>query len=259
MKALVRGILEGILKRFGYVTIPEKRWHEFRRLYENSKSGGALSEAVRKVIDLHGVDCVFDVGANDGGFVEMLREEAGYKGWIISFEPLPDVARALEARAKADGRWEVMCLALGDREEERTFHRMASDVFSSFLAPDVSQPGKYDDSNKVVQSQAVPVSTVNALWPQIKERLGVKRLLLKMDTQGYDLKVFAGADARLEDIPALMSELSCIRIYAGAPSYREALDAYAEKGYGPSMLVPISFDERHSAIEFDALLVRGKS
>jgi len=34
----------------------------------------------------HNVDCVIDVGANDGGYGEFIRS-TGFKGNIVSFEP----------------------------------------------------------------------------------------------------------------------------------------------------------------------------
>src|SRR5258708_7328948 len=51
------------------------------------------------------VDCVFDVGANTGQYAAMLRREVGFQGLIISFEPIPKVARALRAVAKGDPLW----------------------------------------------------------------------------------------------------------------------------------------------------------
>src|SRR6266496_6469145 len=63
------------------------------------------------------VDCVFDVGANAGQYANMLRTEVGYKGDIVSFEPIPELAQRLRAKA-ATGRWPwfVEELALDERE-----------------------------------------------------------------------------------------------------------------------------------------------
>ena len=256
MKALIRRLLENFVKQHGYVLMPAKHWHEYRKLSEQQKTSDAMTRCLQELVKSNGIDCVFDVGANDGGFVRTMRESVGYQGWIISFEALPDVAADLQRQAAGDPKWEVVCLAVGAEAGELAFHRMASDVFSSFLKPDASQPGKYNDSNKVVKSEMVKVETVNTLWPQFRQRLGATKLLLKSDTQGFDLKVFAGASQHLADIPVLVSELSCVRIYQDAPTYQESLQCYAASGYVPAMFVPISFDAGHAILEMDAVLVR---
>lgn len=258
MKSLFRKILEVFFAKYGYSLAPTKKWEEYQKIYLRDKIGGHSAKHLARLLETYPVDCVFDVGANDGGFAEMLRNEVGYKGWIISFEPLKEVAEVLAKKAERDPKWEVMTDALGRETGEKEFHQMAGDVFSSFYLPDPDQPAKYSDSNRVLRTLPVQVQTINNLWPQIKQRLGVKMLLLKMDTQGFDAEVFAGASACLDDIPIVMSEISCIRIYKQALTFQEALDSYAASGYVPSLLNSISFDDRQAAIEMDALLVRKK-
>ena len=65
----------------------------------------------------YAVDCVFDVGANDGQYARFLRRSVGYRGPIISYEPIPELARRMAERATAEGdkHWHVEALAL-DRE-----------------------------------------------------------------------------------------------------------------------------------------------
>lgn len=256
MISLLRSFVSRFLQSRGYRVVKESRWLALRQQVEESKTGTQLSRRMKEIISRYEIDCVFDVGANEGTFAESLRRDIGYAGWIISFEPLPDVAQKMQKLAAADPKWEVHTMALGAEPGSLPFHRMSSDVFSSFLAPDSSQPGKYSDCNQVVSTEMVPVSTVELIWADVKKRLGVKRMLLKMDTQGYDLQVFAGAQKILSDIPALLSEMSCIRIYSGAPTFEEGLNVYKQAGYAPASLAPLSFDDSCAAIEFDILMVR---
>ena len=53
-----------------------------------------------------------------------------------------------------------------------------------------------------------------------------RRPFLKLDTQGYDLDVFAGAGHAIDRFVGLQSELSLMEIYKGMPRMREALAAY---------------------------------
>ncbi len=48
-----------------------------------------------------------------------------------------------------------------------------------------------------------------------------RRIFLKIDTQGYDLKVFEGVKRSLDKIFGLLSELSLISLYEGMPHYLE--------------------------------------
>jgi hypothetical protein len=52
-----------------------------------------------------------------------------------------------------------------------------------------------------------------------------------MDTQGYDLKVFAGAQGCLHSIQALQSEISVVPIYHNMPHYVESLVTYERAGF----------------------------
>ena len=54
-----------------------------------------------KVIETHRIDTVIDVGANDGGYGQLLRR-GGYKGAIVSFEPLQEEHARLLAATKGD-------------------------------------------------------------------------------------------------------------------------------------------------------------
>src|SRR4051812_33807090 len=60
-----------------------------------------------------GIQLVLDVGANRGQYGESLRT-SGYKGRIISFEPLDAAYAALEARTAADPLWECRRIGLAN-------------------------------------------------------------------------------------------------------------------------------------------------
>ena len=57
-------------------------------------------EHLKRVLERFSVDCVFDVGANDGQYATQLRKKVGYKGLIISFEPIPESAQIIREKSK---------------------------------------------------------------------------------------------------------------------------------------------------------------
>jgi len=61
---------------------------------------------MERLLASYGVDCVFDVGANTGQYAEGLRN-LGYKGRIISFEPLSAAHALLIENSRDDPEWVV--------------------------------------------------------------------------------------------------------------------------------------------------------
>ncbi len=61
-------------------------------------------------------DLVIDVGANSGEFGQILREVVGYQGEIHSFEPVPEVYKGLQQKAKRDLHWFTYNILLTNRE-----------------------------------------------------------------------------------------------------------------------------------------------
>src|SRR2546430_1727331 len=52
-----------------------------------------------------GIDLVIDVGANQGQFARTMRDQLGYRGRIVSFEPLTHAFAALLRTAAGDPSW----------------------------------------------------------------------------------------------------------------------------------------------------------
>src|SRR3954451_2683307 len=71
------------------------------------------------------ITSVLDVGANVGVYGEALRRH-GYRGRLVSFEPLSQAFAQLAAKAAADPAWEVRRLALGEENGDAVIHIAAS-------------------------------------------------------------------------------------------------------------------------------------
>lgn len=65
-----------------------------------------------------GIDLVFDIGANTGQFASELRL-IGYKGRMVSFEPLSVAHRELMQKPNRDSQWQIHPrTAIGDFDGE---------------------------------------------------------------------------------------------------------------------------------------------
>lgn len=221
-----------------------------------SKGSAPLEAHFRYLLPLLRINCVLDVGANRGQFATMLRR-IGYRGRIVSFEPVTESYAALEALANHDPNWHTYHCALGATAATREIHVTRSSVFASFLNPNEYGNARYAESTPVVRGEQVRIRTLDEIYTEVTG--GDVRPFLKMDTQGYDLQVFAGATRSLPAILGLQSEISIQAIYERMPGYLEALRAYTQAGFVISGLYPVSRDrETLALIELDCVMRRIK-
>jgi FkbM family methyltransferase len=211
-------------------------------------------EHLRRFFRRFAVDCVFDVGANVGQYATMLRERVGYRGPIISYEPVPEVAAKLRSAAASDPSWVVEEMALDATTGQAELNRFAKDEFSS-LHP-LSDFARQQYPVELVQRIEVRTGTLADELPRYQAKLGFQRPYLKMDTQGHDLSVAAGAGDRLGDFVGLQSELAIRRLYEDAPGYVEALQFYRDRGFELSALVPNNVGHFPRLLEVDCIMFR---
>ena len=208
---------------------------------------------LRRFLRHFAIDCVFDVGANAGQYAIALRQ-LGFAGQILSFEPNPAVARELRDAAHGDPRWAVFQIALDSACRSLTFNIMAASQFSSLREPDHSATDAFHGINKVVERVDLMTQTLVDLFPDLQAKYGFKRPFLKLDTQGFDIKVVKGAGDRLSDFAGLQSELSLTSLYAGAPSYSEAIAYYRSRGFSMSAIVPNNAGHFPDLLEMDCIM-----
>ena len=212
-------------------------------------------EHLRRFFRQFAVDCVFDVGANLGQYATMLRERVGYRGQIISYEPVPEVAARLRAAAAADPAWAVEELALDAAEGEARLNVFSFHQFSSLHAlSDLAR--NFQSHVQLTREVQVRTATLATELARYQALLGFRRPYLKLDTQGHDLRVAAGAGARLSDFVGLQSELALQRLYQDAPDFEEALRFYRERGFELSALVPNNLGHFPRLLEIDCIMFR---
>ena len=100
----------------------KSRVRQFARKFgvEINRYNTAQSSAARVGAQLayHGVDCVIDVGANDGGYGRFIRS-TGFRGSVISFEPQAAAYERLKMASHSDPAWYIAPrMALGSAESE---------------------------------------------------------------------------------------------------------------------------------------------
>ena len=181
----------------------------------------------KKIIKHHGIDLLFDVGANAGQYGEFSRM-LSYNGQIISFEPVQDAFQKLEKIASKDPNWIVRQYALGDVAGKSTINVAGNSFSSSILEMEDAHVEGAPDS-KYIGKQEIEIKTLNEVFDSFYKK--GNKVMLKIDTQGYEKNVLDGAGEVLDKITLIQLEMSLVQLYQDEPLYNEIIDYLAEKGF----------------------------
>lgn len=238
----IRKSVENAAKRVGILAIPEWRMESY-----------LLANRLKRIVHEYQIDCIFDVGANVGQYRDFLRGQVEYMGLIISFEPDPDNYQKLAERAFADKNWIVFDSALGKEEAQLDFNIMKSSVFNSFLEPSNDETAQFKDPNSVVKTIKIHTQRLDQIFQTLKDTYQFKNMFLKLDTQGFDLDVFEGAEGCLSEIRGVQTEISVMPIYKDMPTFEHSIQAFKAKGFEVSGMYSLSESRFPHAVEFDCI------
>lgn len=198
------------------------------------------------------IERVFDVGANAGQYGSWLRER-GYRGRIVSFEPIAEVFGQLAAQAADDPLWDVHNCGLGSAAGKAEINVSHLTVYSSLL-PMRAAARTFDDNSEVTRAETIAVRTLDAM----ARDLPPARSFLKIDTQGYEREVLRGASETLPQLLGVQMELPVVHLYAGTWTMSEALDAMTGHGFVLSLASVVNYHSRDACavVEFDCVFRR---
>jgi FkbM family methyltransferase len=194
------------------------------------------------------IDLVFDIGANAGQFGARLRDQ-GYRGKIISFEPVASVFQRLSARAKEDGAWEAHDCALGAAPGGETINVSKDSLFSSMLG--LSDAARVlDEHSAVDRTEKVQVRMLDEVTGPMSGEI-----LIKIDTQGYERQVLEGGKRTLLRAKGVLMELPIIQIYRDTWRLHEALEYMDALDFVPTQIRPVNHHakDRMALVEVDCL------
>lgn len=240
--------------------IREPLWqvkHSVVRWLQAHSFAEAVDAWLERQLEALRIDTVLDVGANRGQFGRLLRR-VGFRGRIVSFEPVADNFAALQRRAAGDPNWTALPIALGDADGSVEINVTAGDVFCSVLEPSATCHSLFGQSGRVMRRESVRVRRLDGLLHEILPAGRRDRVHLKLDTQGYDLNALKGAGDLLRTFPSVQTELSLVPIYEHQPGYVEVLQFLKEAGLEPTGFFPVTRDPGTlRVIEYDAFFGRG--
>lgn len=202
------------------------------------------------------VDCVFDIGANQGQYAEMLRKKTGFTGYIFSFEPNPSDASVARKRAHGDAKWIISEIAISEVDGTADFNVMRSSEFSSLSVPSHVDVQLFRGMNVVQQTITVNTERLETTLRRLQAQYGIKRPFLKMDTQGYDVKIVKASANIVREFVGLQSELAIAKLYTDSIDFRDAITVYERCGFSLSAFIPNNAGHFPRLIETDCVMVR---
>jgi FkbM family methyltransferase len=202
------------------------------------------------------INCVLDVGGHYGEFGKLLRG-IGFKGTIISFEPVSASFRRLQQCAANDPRWQTLQYALGNEDMTATINLHEASEFNSLLPSDPNTISRLAGCAVENGTETVSVRRLDVIFSELNFQMSDPVIFLKMDTQGYDKSVVEGSVGVLGSIAAMQSELPETRYYLGQPAMLETLAYYHSLGFDPTgFFAPGREDDGITVIEWDVVLAR---
>lgn len=224
--------------------------------WEVQRVGNSNTErqVLKNLLRASGASLVLDVGANIGQFGDLLLG-LGFKGRLVSFEALPDAHRQLTEHAASVGSWQVApCAALGSAAGQIEMN-VSANVVSSSVLPMRQRHIDAAPESKYVGKVVVGMERLDQLAkPYVSPDTAV---LIKIDTQGYEMQVLEGATGLLPQTVALQLEMSLVPLYEHAPGFADVLEYVLANDFELFGLVP-GFRDAPSGrlLQMDGFFVR---
>ena len=156
-----------------------------------------------------GINVLLDVGANTGQYASLMRR-IGYKGQIISFEPLTSAFAALKEKVDLDNKWLAENFALGNQEEQSIIH-IAGNSYSSSLLDILPSHIEFDANSRYIAEEIIQIKKLDDIYSNYCKLDDV--VMLKIDTQGFEKNVLEGSKLSLKKMALLQLEISIEPLY----------------------------------------------
>jgi FkbM family methyltransferase len=217
-----------------------------------------LQTQIRELISQRHINLVFDVGAFQGTFCEMLRSEVKYDGRICSFEPSEDSFAILSRKMKNDPRWNGFQIGLSSNDVQATLNTYEGRGDFNSLLRLRDNDARIFGVNTSPEKRLIQLRRIDSIWHQATSSISEPKVFLKIDTQGHDCEVLAGASAHLEKVVMIQCELAALEIYDEMTPMHETLKILKDLGYSPVGFHAVNQLKDYGGLvpEFDVIFLR---
>lgn len=180
-----------------------------------------------RIMEHHKINKVLDVGASIGQYGSQLRF-SGYRGQIISFEPLLKPFERLRTVSMRDGNWRAFQLALGNEDTEAKIN-ISANSYSSSILPILERHLLNAPESRLVGHEDVIVRRLDTVANDFTHR--DDKILVKIDTQGYEHLVIEGMAGILDLVHLIECELSLSPLYQGQKLFTDIIKILEPLGF----------------------------
>jgi FkbM family methyltransferase len=180
-----------------------------------------------KILNKCNIDVLFDIGAADGHYAKTMRQ-FGFTKKIISFEPLKSSFEELKKAASKDSNWLYNNYALGN-ENSNSVMNVAGNSDSSSILKMLPMHLKSAPESRYIAQQEIEIKKFDSVINSFCNR--EDRIMLKIDTQGYEKKVLEGANNSLDRICVIQLEMSIVPLYENELLFSEMIDFMTYKHF----------------------------
>ena len=193
---------------------------------------------------------IVDVGANVGQFL-LASFLINQQMPVYSFEPHPKSYMLLSRVSALHKKSRIFENGLSDADALLTLNVLSSPDSSSFLSPSTLQLKSFNQ--KVVHTtQRLRVSRLDSFIPSITACTG--HGFLKIDVQGYELKVLQGATSLISNhIKYIYVELSLDIFYQDQPLAGSTIDLLCEYNFSLIGIYNPHYGKRGQVLQADFL------
>lgn len=205
-----------------------------------------------KLVKNHGINTIFDIGANEGQYAKSMRE-LGFNGRIISFEPLSETFKILEKNFKNDNNWKGENIALGNTNDENYINVAEHTTCSSILNFNSGSGGDFSVAYK--NKEKIRVKRLDNILQKYLNPDSV--ILLKIDVQGYEKLILDGLGDYFDKIKGIQIEMSLIELYKGEELFMQMINFMKDKGLDLYSIENVCYDgDSGRLLQIDGLFFR---
>ena len=180
-----------------------------------------------KLLEFYKINKILDVGANSGQYaLESLK--LGFKGEIISFEPVKSVFKELESKTLKYKKWSALNYGLGNKEEQLQIN-ISKNTFSSSLLDIMPNHVKGAPESKFTHKENILIKKLDDVSKDVISKKDV--VLLKIDVQGFEKNVIEGSRDSLKFIKGIQLEMSIEELYKGEMLFDETIIMLKSHGF----------------------------